>query len=165
MSVEIKEVKSKKELKQYVKFGIDLYKGNPYHVPSLIEEEMMTLDPQKNPAFEVCEAVSYLAYKEGKIVGRITGMINRPSNETWKQKRARFGFVDFIDDNEVVDALFQAVETWARQKGMEEIHGPMGFTDMDSRKTRTGMSSRSTCPMPYPRSTCVSARSSRRNLG
>ena len=131
MSVEIKEVKSRKELKQYVKFGIDLYKGNPYHVPSLIEEEMMTLDPQKNPAFEVCEAVSYLAYKEGKIVGRITGMINRPSNETWKQKRARFGFVDFIDDNEVVDALFQAVETWARQKGMEEIHGPMGFTDMD----------------------------------
>ena len=128
---EIKEVKSRKELKQYVKFGIDLYKGNPYHVPSLIEEEMMTLDPQKNPAFEVCEAVSYLAYKEGKIVGRITGMINRPSNETWKQKRARFGFVDFIDDNEVVDALFQAVETWARQKGMEEIHGPMGFTDMD----------------------------------
>ena len=82
MSVEIKEVKSRKELKQYVKFGIDLYKGNPYHVPSLIEEEMMTLDPQKNPAFEVCEAVSYLAYKEGKIVGRITGMINRPSNET-----------------------------------------------------------------------------------
>lgn len=131
MSVEIKEVKSRKELKQYVKFGIDLYKGNPYHVPSLIEEEMMTLDPQKNPAFEVCEAVSYLAYKEGKIVGRITGMINRPSNETWKQKRARFGFVDFIDDNEVVDALFKAVETWARQKGMEEIHGPMGFTDMD----------------------------------
>ena len=131
MSVEIKEVKSKKELKQYVKFGIDLYKGNPYHVPSLIEEEMMTLDPQKNPAFEVCEAVSYLAYKEGKIVGRITGMINRPSNEAWNQKRARFGFVDFIDDNEVDDALFQAVETWARQKGMEEIHGPMGFTDMD----------------------------------
>ena len=131
MSVEIKEVKSKKELKQYVKFGIDLYKGNPYHVPSLIEEEMMTLDPQKNPAFEVCEAVSYLAYKEGKIVGRITGMINRPSNETWKQNRARVGFVDCLDDNEVVDALFQAVETWARQKGMEEIHGPMGFTDMD----------------------------------
>ena len=131
MSVEIKEVKSKKELKQYVKFGIDLYKGNPYHVPSLIEEEMMTLDPQKNPAFEVCEAVSYLAYKEEKIVGRITGMINRPSNEAWNQKRARFGFVDFIDDNEVVDALFKAVETWARQKGMEEIHGPMGFTDMD----------------------------------
>ena len=131
MSVEIKEVKSKKELKQYVKFGIDLYKGNPYHVPSLIEEEMMTLDPQKNPAFEVCEAVSYLAYKEGKIVGRITGMINRPSNEARNQKRARIGFVDFIDDNEVVDALFKAVETWARQKGMEEIHGPMGFTDMD----------------------------------
>lgn len=131
MSVIIKEVSGKKELKQFVKFSIDLYKNNPYYVPGLIDEEMVTLDKTKNPAFEVCEAIYFLAYKEGKIVGRIAGMINRPSNEVWNQKRARFGFVDFIDDNEVVDALFKAVEDWARKKGMEEIHGPMGFTDMD----------------------------------
>ena len=131
MSVEIKEVTGKKELKRFVKFNIDLYKGNPYHVPGLIEEEMMTLDKEKNPAFEVCEAIYFLAYRDGKVVGRIAGMINRPSNEVWGQKRARFGFVDFIDDDEVVDALFAAVERWARSKGMEEIHGPMGFTDMD----------------------------------
>lgn len=131
MSVEIREVTSKKELKKFVKFNIELYKGNPYHVPGLIEEEMMTLDKKKNPAFEVCDAIYFLAYKDGKVVGRIAGMVNHPSNEAWGQKRARFGFVDFIDDDEVVDALFGAVEKWAREQGMEEIHGPMGFTDMD----------------------------------
>ena len=113
MSVVIKEVTSKKELKKFVKFNIELYKGNPYHVPGLIEEEMVTLDKKKNPAFEVCDAIYFLAYKDGKVVGRIAGMINRRSNETWNQKYARFGFVDFIDDAEVVDALFGAVEKWA----------------------------------------------------
>ena len=86
MSVVIKEVTSKKELKKFVKFNIELYKGNPYHVPGLIEEEMVTLDKKKNPAFEVCDAIYFLAYKDGKVVGRIAGMINRRSNETWNQK-------------------------------------------------------------------------------
>lgn len=131
MSVVIKEVTSKKELKKFVKFNIDLYKDNPYHIPGLIEEEMVTLDKEKNPAFEVCDAVYYLAYKNDKIVGRIAGMINRRSNEVWNQQRARFGFLDFIDDAEVVDSLFNAVEKWATEQGMAEIHGPMGFTDMD----------------------------------
>lgn len=131
MSVIIREVSGKKELKKFVKFHIDLYKDNPYHVPGLIQEEMMTLDKTKNPAFEVCDATYFLAYKEGKVVGRIAGMINRRSNETWNQKYARFGFVDFVDDAEVVDALFEAVEAWARRQGMEALQGPMGFTDMD----------------------------------
>ncbi|MDD2951954.1 MAG: hypothetical protein PHC95_02145 [Parabacteroides sp.] len=131
MSVEIREVTNRKELKRFVKFNIELYKGNPYHVPGLIEEEMMTLDKKKNPAFEMCDAIYFLAYKDGKVVGRIAGIVNRRCNETWGQKRARFGFLDFIDDNEVVDALFGAVEKWARGQGLEEIHGPMGFTDMD----------------------------------
>jgi len=132
MSVEIKEVTGKKELKDFVKFGIDLYKDNPYYVPELISDEMETLDREKNPAFEVCEAVYYLAYKNGKIAGRIAGIINNPSNEVWKQKYARFGFVDFIDDTEVVDALFNAVQQWAAAKGMEALHGPLGFTDLDN---------------------------------
>lgn len=131
MGVIIKEVTEKKELKQFVKFNIELYKDNPYHVPGLIEEEMVTLDRKKNPAFEICDSIYFLAYKEGKIVGRIAGMINRRSNETWNQKHARFGFVDFIDDTEVVDALFHAVEKWAKGQGMNAMHGPMGFTDMD----------------------------------
>ncbi|MDH6534802.1 GNAT superfamily N-acetyltransferase [Parabacteroides sp. PM5-20] len=132
MSVEIKEVTSKKELRDFVRFSIDLYKENPYYVPDLINDEMETLDRQKNPAFEVCDAIYFLAYKNGKIAGRIAGMINRPSNEAWNQKHARFGFVDFIDDPEVVDALFEAVEKWAVTQGMNALHGPMGFTDMDN---------------------------------
>lgn len=132
MNVEIKEAKSKKDIKAFVKFGIDLYKNNPYYVPDLIEELMMTLDSKRNPSFEIADTVYYLAYRDGKVVGRIAGIINHRSNEVWKQKHARFGFVDFIDDAEVVDALFFAVESWAKQQGMEAIQGPMGFTDMDN---------------------------------
>lgn len=132
MSVEIKQVTTRKQLKDYVKFNIELYKNNPYAVPELISDEMATLDKDKNPAFDVCDAISFLAYKDGKIAGRITGIINHASNEIWKQKNARFGFVDFIDDREVVDALFDAVGKWAKEKGMEALHGPLGFTDMDN---------------------------------
>lgn len=131
MDIVVKEVTDKKELKKFVKFNIDLYKDNPYHIPGLIEEEMVTLDPKKNPAFEVCDAVLFLAYRGKEIVGRIAGIINRPSNEVWGQKHARFGFVDFIDDEQVVDALFVAVEKWAKRYGMEVLHGPLGFTDLD----------------------------------
>ena len=131
MSVEIKEVIGKKELKKFIKFNIELYKDSPFHVPGLIEEEMGTLSRDKNPAFDFCETVYYLAMRDGKIVGRIAGIINNKSNEIWNQKHARFGFVDFIDDAEVADALFAAVENWAKSKGMNALHGPMGFTDMD----------------------------------
>ncbi|MDD4115034.1 MAG: hypothetical protein PHG27_05470, partial [Massilibacteroides sp.] len=131
MSVIIKEVTCKKELKKFVKFNIELYKNSPYHVPGLIEEEMITLDKKKNPAFELCDAIYFLAYEGDRVVGRIAGMVNRKSNEVWNQKYARFGFVDFIDDEEVVDALFGAVEKWARQRGMDHLHGPLGFTDLD----------------------------------
>lgn len=102
MSVEIREVTSKKELKKFVKFNIELYKGNPYHVPGLIEEEMMTLDKKKNPAFEVCDAIYFLAYKDGKVVGRIAGMVNRPSNEAWGRNVPALVSLIFIDDDEVV---------------------------------------------------------------
>ena len=131
MSIEIKEVKTKKELRKFVKFNIKLYKNNPYHIPNLIDEEMMTLSKDKNPAFEKCEAIYFLAYKNNKIAGRIAGIIVHDSNTIWNQKHARFGFVDFIDDKEVVDALFDAVTTWAKEKGMTAIHGPLGFTDLD----------------------------------
>lgn len=131
MNVIIKEVTTEKELRNFVKFNIDLYKNNPYHVPGLIDEEMMTLSRKKNPAFEINEAIYFLAYKDGKIVGRIAGIINHRSNETWNQKNARFGFVDFIDDEEVVNKLFEAVENWAKENKMTHLHGPLGFTDLD----------------------------------
>jgi len=131
MEIEIREVTTKKELRKFVKYNIELYRNNPYHVPNLIDEEMMTLSKDKNPSFEICDAILFLAYKNAKIAGRIAGIIVHESNRKWRQTNARFGFVDFIDDKEVVDALFEAVVNWAKAKGMTALHGPLGFTDMD----------------------------------
>jgi GNAT superfamily N-acetyltransferase len=108
-----------------------MYKNSPCYVPALVLDELDTLNAKKNPAFEYCEAKLFLAYRDGEIAGRIAAIINHRSNEIWKQKHARFGFIDFIDDNEVVDALFAAAGNWAKSKGMEAIHGPLGFTDLD----------------------------------
>ena len=121
----------KKELKKYVQFGIDLYAGNPCYVPPLVIDEVDTLLPGNNPAFEFCSAQSFMAMRDGKPVGRITGIVNRLVNERSGKRQARFGFVDFVDDPEVSAALFAAVEDWARSQGMHEIIGPMGFSDMD----------------------------------
>ncbi len=121
----------KKELNAYVKFPIDLYRDNPYYVPPLIFDDVNTLLPSKNPALDFCEAQSFMAYRDGEPVGRITAIINPMLNEKTGRKEARFGFVDFTDDAEAVDALFGAAEEWARERGMTEIIGPMGFSDMD----------------------------------
>jgi GNAT superfamily N-acetyltransferase len=131
MSIIIKEVTDKATLRKFVTFNLKLYKGNPYHVPALIADEMMTLEKEKNPAFDFCESIYYLAYRNDEIVGRIAGIINHRANETWKQQYARFGFFDFIDDEAVSEALFEAVEKWAVQQGMNGIQGPLGFTDLD----------------------------------
>ena len=118
MEITIREISGKKALKKYVQFNIDLYKENPYAVPPLIFDEVGTLSPDKNPAFEFCESVYYMAYDEEKPVGRIAGIINHKVNEKCGKKSARVGFVDFIDNTEVSSALFNAVEKWAREKGM-----------------------------------------------
>lgn len=131
MSVEIKQITDLADLKKFVRFNLQLYKNNPYHVPGIVNDELMTLDARRNPAFEFCEAAYFLAYRDGKIVGRIAGIINHRANEIWNQTNARFGFVDFINDDEVVDALFAAVTNWAKGKKMEMLQGPMGFTDLD----------------------------------
>lgn len=122
---------TRSELDKYVQFGIDLYKGNPYFVPPLVMDDIDTLSPKKNPAFDFCEAQSWMAYDNDKPVGRITAIINRAANEKFGENTLRFGFVDFIDDMEVVDKLFAAAEEWGRLKGMTRIVGPMGFSDMD----------------------------------
>lgn len=122
---------TKSSLRRFAQFPIDLYAKSPCYVPQLISEEVETLMPSKNPAFDYCRAQAFLAWRDGKPVGRIVGIINNLVNERTGRREARFGFVDFIDDPEVADALFDAVEQWARQKGMTEMVGPMGFTDMD----------------------------------
>ncbi|MDE6670518.1 MAG: N-acetyltransferase [Muribaculaceae bacterium] len=122
---------TKSNLKAFTQFQIDLYDGNPYYVPPLISDDVATLDPATNPAFDFCESVYFMAYRDGKPVGRVAGMINRQVNETHNEKNARFGFIDFIDDHEVSAALMKAVEDWARSKGMKKLIGPLGFTDLD----------------------------------
>lgn len=122
---------TRKALRDYVQFGIDLYKDNPCFIPPVAFEEAETLMPGKNPAFDFCRAQAFMAYRDGKPAGRIAALVNDVVNQRTGRREARFGFVDFVDDDEVVDALFHAAEDWARQQGMEEIIGPMGFTDMD----------------------------------
>lgn len=132
MAVEIREITPiKSNLKKYTKFGIDLYKGNDYYVPPLIMDDVETLSPDKNPAFDYCKTKSWMAYRDGKPVGRITGIINTVVNERTGKRDLRFGFLDFIDDKEVVDALFDALAEWGRSQGLTSMVGPMGFSDMD----------------------------------
>lgn len=130
--IEIKKIEpTKGNLKRFTEFQIDLYDGNPWFVPPLVSDDVATLDPKENPAFDFCESAYFMAYRDGKPVGRIAGIINRQVNEKSHSRTARFGFVDFIDDHEVSAALFKAAEDWARSKGMEKIVGPLGFTDLD----------------------------------
>lgn len=130
-SVEIKKVEGKKALKTFIDFHYDLYKGSEYDVPNLFQDELNTLSPDKNAAFEFCEAEYYIAYKDGKPAGRVAAIINNKANERWGRKSVRFGWIDFIDDREVSAALLGAVEDYGRAHGMTEIVGPLGFTDMD----------------------------------
>ncbi len=132
MSVEIKKVSTPRELKKFIRFNYEFYKGNPYSVPDLYDDMLNTFSPAKNAAFDFCEADYFLALREGKIVGRVAAIINHRANETWGRKCVRFGWIDFIDDLEVSSALIDTVKDWGRQRGMEEIEGPLGFTDMDA---------------------------------
>lgn len=130
--VEIREIPdTKSALKKFVKFPIELYKDNPYYVPDLVIDEIDTLRHDKNPAFEFCDSKYFMAYRDGNPVGRIAGILNNKVNERSGITSVRFGFVDFIDDEEVVDALFDAVKKWGKAKGATRMVGPLGFTDMD----------------------------------
>lgn len=132
MSIIIKEVITKKDLKKFIWFGINMYKDCEFAAPPLMMDDLMNLSKGKNPALDFCETAYFLAYRDNKIVGRIAGIIHPVANETWNHKNARFGWVDFIDDSAVSKALFDAVEKWAKSKGMEHLHGPLGFTDLDN---------------------------------
>lgn len=132
MSVEIKKVSSRGELKQFIRFNYEFYKDCPYSVPDLYDDILGTFTPEKNAAFEFCEADYFLALREGKVVGRVAAIINRRANETWHRRVVRFGWIDFVDDIEVSRALLDAVKAWGRERGMEELEGPLGFTDMDA---------------------------------
>ena len=130
-SITIKKVETKEDLKAFIEFHYDLYEGNEYDVPNLYSDEVNTLSREKNAAFDFCVANYYLAIRDNKVVGRVAAIINNKANEKWNQKRVRFGWIDFIEDKEVLEALLKAVEDFGKAHGMNEIVGPLGFTDMD----------------------------------
>ena len=132
MPVTIKTVSSRGELKTFVKFPLELYKGCPYYVPNLFSDEMNALDPEKNPMGKYSKSRLFLAYKDGKVVGRTAAIINEIANKDWKHQEVRFGWTDFIDDKEVSRALLEAVIAFGKENGMTMVSGPLGFTDFDN---------------------------------
>jgi len=131
MSIELREVTTDRALKKFIRFPRKLYKGNKYWVPSLFFDEYNTLHWKKNPAFEKCEAKYWMAYRDGKAVGRVAAILNHPFIEKWGDRYLRFGWIDFEDDPEVSSALMGAVEGWAKAEKLTAVHGPLGFTDQD----------------------------------
>lgn len=129
--VTVKEITERKDIKKFIAFANDLYRDNPYYVPDMFDSQVKDFDREKNPAFEYCDAKCFLAYRDGKIVGRIAAIYNTHANKKYNKNQMRFSHADYIDDAEVVDALFAAVEGWAREKGCTAVHGPLGFSDMD----------------------------------
>ena len=131
MSIIIKEVVGKKDLKKWVDFPNKLYKKVPAYVPFLFNDEMDTFTKAKNPAYNFCETKLFLAYIDHKIVGRIGALINHAYNKKWNKNAMRFTRFDFIDDYEVSEALFNEVIKWAKENNLTEVMGPIGFTDLD----------------------------------
>jgi len=132
MSLIIKEISTKKEIKEFIKFPDRLYSGNKFYIPAIHSKELQTLSFDNNPAFEFCRAKYWLAIKDKTIVGRIAGIINDKYNEKHNIKYARFGWLDFTEDKEVLKLLLETVEKWAINENMEKIHGPLGFSSFDS---------------------------------
>jgi GNAT superfamily N-acetyltransferase len=132
MSVVIKTVETAKELRAFVKFPLLLYKDCPYYVPNLYMDEFSTLDPKKNPMGKYSKSRMFLAYKDGKVAGRVIAIINEIANRDWNHAEVRFGWIDFIDDKEVSKALLEAVTAFGKENGMTQVSGPLGFTDFDN---------------------------------
>jgi len=131
MTIYVKEVQTKSDMRKFIDFPVKLYRNNPYYVPAMRNDELKTLSSSSNPAFEFCKARYWLAYKDNKIAGRIAAIVNQRHIDKWKQPYMRFGWLDFVDDYEVSKALIKAVEDWARELGLDAVHGPLGFTNLD----------------------------------
>lgn len=148
--LEIKEVESKKDLKTFAKFPTKLYKDCPYYVPSLYSDELATFNPRKNFSLKGNKIKGFLCYKDGKVVGRIAGLINNAYNEKTGKKYIRFSRFEAVDDKEVFNALISAVNDFGKENGMEIMHGPWGFNDTDREGMLTfGFDKRSTYSTNY----------------
>ena len=131
MALKIRKIGTKRELEKFIQFANDLYRDCPYYCPPIFFDEMNCFNPEMNPALEVCDYQLWMAYRDNKPVGRIAGIINRRANEKWGFKHVRFGWMDFIDDLEVSKALLDTVAAWGKERGMDGLNGPVGFTDFD----------------------------------
>lgn len=131
MSVEIRPVRTRSELRKFVNFPEKLYRRNPYYVPPLVFDQMDTLDPEKGAAQEFCDSRLWLAYKDGELAGRVAAIVNHKANEQWDHREVRFGWYDFIEDFEVAAALMEKVYELGRAHRMDAVVGPLGFTDFD----------------------------------
>ena len=150
MSVEIKKVLTRRDLRKFVNFPEKLYKDNPYYVPPLVFDQMDTLDQKKGAAQEFCDSELWMAYRDGEPVGRVAAIVNRAANEQWNHKEVRFGWYDFIEDEEVAKALMDKVYEFGRKHGMESVVGPLGFTDFDPEGMLIeGFDQLSTMPLIY----------------
>ena len=129
--ITIKEATSKKEIKEFILFSFELFKGNPYWVPPLISEEMETFDKANNPNLKNCDIKLFLAYKNDKIVGKVAAIVNWTEVEQLGKKKTRFGWFDAIDDIEVTKALLEKIEAFGKERGMDHIEGPIGFSNLD----------------------------------
>lgn len=127
----IKTVKNKKDLRRFIRFNWELYRDCAYAVPDILEDTLDTFDPKKNAAFDFCDVEWFMAFRGDKMVGKCVAIINRRANERWGTSNVRFGWLDFVDDEEVSCALIDAVASWGKERGMTDIVGPLGFTDMD----------------------------------
>lgn len=130
-TIDVREVVTKRDRKRFVEFPNRLYKNNPNYVPGFFADDVDDWDEKKNPAFAYCEAKCFLAYEGDRLVGRIGVILSHAANEKWGTNRVRFSCVDFIDDERVSRALFETAERFAREKGCDQIHGPLGFCDLD----------------------------------
>ena len=129
--LEIRTISTPREIDEFIDFRTELYKDDPCAVPYLFMDEKDTLSRDKNPSFEFCDAEYYMAYRDGKPVGRVAAIINNRANKRWGQKNVRFGWFDFIDDREVSEALIEKVRAYGMERGMDTIIGPMGFIDLE----------------------------------
>lgn len=130
-NISVVPVVTRRQLRNFARFNVQLYRNHPYAVPDLIKDTLHSFIPSRNAAFEFCDAQLFVALKDCKLVGRVAAIINRKANEVWGVKTVRFGWIDFIDDIRVSGALLDAVAAWGKERGMNRLEGPFGFTDFD----------------------------------
>ena len=130
-NISVVPVRTRRDLRRFARFNVKLYKDNPYSVPDLIGDTKNSFTPSRNAAFEFCEAQPFIALIDGKVVGRVAAIINHKANDVWNVRTVRFGWIDFIDDIRVSEALLNAVAEWGKERGMNRLEGPFGFTDFD----------------------------------